>query len=87
MYEHWVMKIDLSKINFTVTNPDHPNVEKLNKTATKQECTGIAMIKIIQSTECLRKMYAEYLGDKTPEGEWLIIIITVYNSCKFFLQL
>lgn len=69
MYEPWVINIDLSTINFGVSDPDHPTVEKLSKTSTKQERTGMAMVKIIQSPDCLRKLYADYLGDKTPNGK------------------
>ena len=71
MYEPWVTNIDLSTITFTPTDPDHPNIEKIGKNSTKQARTGIAMIKIVQSVdECLRGMYADYLGDKAPDGTW-----------------
>lgn len=64
------MNIDLSTIKFTVTDPDHPNVEKLGKNSTKQARTGIAMIKIVQSAadDCLRGMFTDYLGDKALDG-------------------
>jgi hypothetical protein len=71
MYEPWVMDIDLSTINFTFTDPDHPNVEKLGKNSTKQARTGIAMIRIVQSVDdCFRGMSADYLGDKAQDGMW-----------------
>jgi hypothetical protein len=73
MYEPWVMNIDLSSIPTTpssLSDPDHPTVEKLSKTSTKQQRTGIAMITLIQSIkECPRKFFANYLGDTTPDGE------------------
>jgi len=69
MYEPWVMTIDLSTIDFPITDPDHPNVEKLTKFSTKQARTGIAMTRITQSRkECLRAMFADYLGDDSPDG-------------------
>jgi hypothetical protein len=69
MYEPWVMNIDLSTIKFNFIDPDHPNVEKLGKNSTKQTRTGIAMIRIIQSVDdCFRGEYADYLGDKAPDG-------------------
>jgi len=43
MYEPWALNIDLSIINFNVSDPDHPNVEKLTKISTKQARTGIVM--------------------------------------------
>jgi superfamily II DNA helicase RecQ len=76
MYEPWVTKIDLSTIAVSSSDPDHPIVEKLSKTSSKQERTGIAMVKIIQSTECPRKMFADYPGDKTPDGTILFLIIS-----------
>jgi hypothetical protein len=66
------MNIDLSTIQFTITDPDHPNVEKLGKNSTKQARTGIAMVKIIQSANCFRGMFADYLGDKALDGMWPI---------------
>lgn len=69
MYEPWVMTIDLSAIDFHITDPDHPNIAKLTKFSTKQERTGIAMIRITQShTKCLREMFADYLIDDSPDG-------------------
>jgi hypothetical protein len=79
MYESWVKNIDLSTIQFTATDPDHPNVEKLGKNSTKQARTGIAMIKIVQSADdCLRGMFTDYLGDKALDGTSpnLLIVIT-----------
>jgi len=72
MYEPWVMNIDLSSIPITFgqTDPDHPTVEKLTKTSTKQDRTGIAMTTLIQSvSDCPRKFFANYLGDETPDGK------------------
>lgn len=63
------MTIDLSAIDFVVTDPDQPNVAKLTKSSTKQARTGIAMIRIVQSQkECTRAMFANYLTDDSPEG-------------------
>jgi len=73
MYEPWVMDIDLSVVDVTlaVSDPDHPTVAKLSKTSNKKERTGMAMIKIIQSKDCPRGMYAQYLGDESPDGKSL----------------
>ena len=62
------MNVDLSTIKFAITDPDHPNIENLGKHSTKQACTAITMIKIIQSTDCFRGMFADYLGDKALDG-------------------
>jgi len=79
MYEPWVMNIDLSNIKFNVSDPDHPTVEKLSKTSNKQERTGIGVLKIIQSADCLRMMYANYLGDKTAECRCCLYIYWIMN--------
>jgi len=69
MYEPWVKTIDLSAIDFNITDPDHPNIAKLTKFSMKQAQTGIAMIQITQSLrECLRGMFADYLMDNSPDG-------------------
>ena len=69
------MNINLSTITFSISDPDHPTIEKLSKTSTKQERTGIAMLKIVQSPDCFRQMYADYLGDKSPNGELAVLIM------------
>lgn len=69
MYEPWVKNIDLSSIDFTISDPGHPNVANLNKTSNKQAQTGIAMVKVVQSPKCSRKFYANYLADESPDGK------------------
>lgn len=75
MYEPWLSKIDLSTISFSISDPDHPNVEQLCKNSTKQARTGIAIIKILQSTHCLRKMFVDYLGDEASDGRLTFFIV------------
>jgi ERCC4-related helicase len=73
MYEPWVKTIDIETVRVeTVSDPDHPNVPKLTIHSTKQARTGVAMIKVVQKTEeCLRKLFATYLNDQTPDGIYL----------------
>lgn len=72
MYEPWVMDIKISDEEITVSesmDPDYPNAGKLTKYSTKAERTGVTMIKVIHCTIlCLRRLWANYLGDKTAEG-------------------
>ena len=70
MYEPWVKSIDLAAVEVdTVSDPDHPTVLKLTAHSTKQERSGIAMVKTIQfEHECLRQLYAAYLKDTTLDG-------------------
>ncbi|KAF8256458.1 hypothetical protein EI94DRAFT_1646387, partial [Lactarius quietus] len=70
MYKPWVKTIDLAAVEVDMaSDPDHPTVLKLIDRSTKKECSGVAMIKIIQlEHECLHKLYASYLRDTTPDG-------------------
>jgi ERCC4-related helicase len=70
MYEPWVKTINLEAVTVeTVSDPNHPNIPKLTIHSTKQARTGVTMIKIIQRTEeCLRRLFATYLNDQTPDG-------------------
>ena len=71
MHEPWVQKIDCSVVDVdTLTDPDQPIVSKLSVHSTKQDRTGIAMIMIIQQDKkCLRELFANYLQDKSVDGE------------------
>ena len=89
MYEPWVRSIDLSTVEVdTVSDPDHPNVPKLTNQSTKQARTGVAMIKIIQlEQECLRRLFANYLGDVASDGMCLYLIcscaLILYETAAF----
>ncbi|KAF8272466.1 hypothetical protein EI94DRAFT_1796088 [Lactarius quietus] len=75
MYEPWVKSIDLAAVEVdTVSDPDHPTVPQLTDNLTKQERSGVAMIKTIQlEHECLRKLYATYLKDTAHDGTDVVI--------------
>jgi hypothetical protein len=46
-----VINTNLSIINFTTSDPDHPTIAKLDKTLRKPEQTTMGIIKIIQYTK------------------------------------
>ncbi len=71
MYKPCVIDVDLLALeNLSASDPDHPIVAKLSKISNKKEQTGVAMIKIVRlSKDCLHYMYAQYLGDETPDGK------------------
>lgn len=77
-------KIDCSAVDVdTLTDPDHPIVSKLSVHSTKQDCTGIGMIMIIQQDKkCLRELFANYLQDKSVDGE-LMSYCLILLSRKF----
>ncbi|KAF8257111.1 hypothetical protein EI94DRAFT_1709581 [Lactarius quietus] len=80
MYKPWVKTIDLAAAAMdTASDPDHPTVSKLTDRSTKKEHSGVAMIKIIQlEQQCLRKLYASYLSDTTPDE----IVLPIRNKRK-----
>jgi len=68
MYEPWVKEMDLTAINIDSMDPDYPNAGTLTKFSKKQARTGVAMIKCVCESACLRKTFADYLNDTTPHG-------------------
>ncbi|PPR02849.1 hypothetical protein CVT24_002327 [Panaeolus cyanescens] len=69
MYEPWVDEVDITTLVNDQLDPDHPFPKKLTPKSNKRERLGSAMIKIIQSdTTCLRRLFAGYLEDETPEA-------------------
>jgi len=70
MYESWVLDLDVSHVTAgqLKDDPDHPYFTGLKKNLTKKERAGIASIVCIQSPECIRQIFAEYLDDTTLEG-------------------
>lgn len=81
MYEPWVLDIDLSasgvEESVSALDPDYPHSGKLTKYSTKQQRTGRAMVSIVQSTTCIRKMFAEYLKDQSIEGMVINMIVCI----------
>jgi superfamily II DNA helicase RecQ len=70
MYEPWVKELDISKIpnKELQDSPDCPFSTVHKKSPTKQEHTSVQCIKTIQSRLCIRRNWALYLNDETPEG-------------------
>ncbi|KAF9525193.1 P-loop containing nucleoside triphosphate hydrolase protein [Crepidotus variabilis] len=79
LYEPWVLDINTSSLlDLSLIDPDYPNAGKLDKSSSKVARTGIAMIRMVQSTDCcIRTMWADYLGDKTPSA----LLFTAQYCC------
>jgi hypothetical protein len=70
MYEGWVEDLDISDITAEERqeDPDRTFFLSHKKNTTKKDRAGIASITCIQSEECIRRIFAVYLNDTTPEG-------------------
>jgi superfamily II DNA/RNA helicase len=68
LYEPWAVTADLSSFKRDLDDPDQP-LHMLTKTSKKPERTGVAMYRLIQSSDCIRRFFANYLHDITPTGE------------------
>lgn len=79
MYEPWVLDIDLSSSAEDPSDPDYPNAGKLTKHSTKRQRTGWAMVSIVQSQICLRKLFAQYLDDQSDEGMILFVKLLTWR--------
>ena len=67
LYEPWVMTADVSSFAEDLNDPDQP-LQAITKTSKKPERTGVAMYRLVQSSDCIRKFFARYLADNTPTG-------------------
>jgi hypothetical protein len=80
MYEPWVKDIDLTAPNVNcISDPDHPNTQKLTIHSKKRDRTGVAMLSIIQNEqECLRWLFANYLDDQSLNGIAYLLNIALF---------
>lgn len=71
LYEPWAKSesTGLSSLAQDLDDPDQP-LQTLTKTSKKPERTGVAMYRLIQSSDCIRRFFANYLRDGTSTGEF-----------------
>jgi hypothetical protein len=75
IFEKWVNEIDVSEVPSEELDedPDRPFDVSGKKYPTKMERTGIYSINMLQDTAtCIRKMFADYLGDRSLDGSCLV---------------
>ena len=72
MYEPWAVTL-VTEGSSDAVDPDRPFAGIIKKNSTKQDRTGLATLKFIQSSTCLRAFFARYLGDDSPTG-FLVIL-------------
>lgn len=65
LYEPWVKNTDISSLEKELNDPDQP-LQTLTKTSKKPERTGVAMYRLMQSDDCIRRFFAKYLCDDAP---------------------
>ena len=69
MVETWALELKLDGYGIKEgESPDKPYAGTLKKNSSKQDRTSMASLQFVQSDTCLRKSFAEYLGDHSPEG-------------------
>jgi hypothetical protein len=88
MYEDWVDDLDVSKVPLEELeeDPDRPFELAYKKFPTKLERTGIHSIRMLQiaNETCLRKIFADYLGDTSATGiEVSIDCVILFDGVLF----
>ncbi|KIK40440.1 hypothetical protein CY34DRAFT_24809 [Suillus luteus UH-Slu-Lm8-n1] len=66
MVEPWALELELTDKHDDINDPDKPYAGMIKKNSSKQDRTGCAVLRYIQSKTCLREFYAKYLYDETP---------------------
>ncbi|KAG1891422.1 P-loop containing nucleoside triphosphate hydrolase protein [Suillus subluteus] len=69
MVEPWALELELTDKHDDDNDPDKPYAGVIKKNSSKQDRTGCAVLRYIQSKMCLREFYAKYLRDETPAGD------------------
>jgi hypothetical protein len=68
-YEPWVHELDLNSFNEgDLSDPDRPRM-KLRPNSQHRERAPLSSVTLVRSKRCIRGHFAEYLGDKSSEGE------------------
>jgi hypothetical protein len=73
LYEPWALTAELSDPSSStdssqdIDDPDRP-LRAITKSSKKPERTGLAMYRLVQSSVCIRKIFADYLSDQTSTG-------------------
>ncbi len=83
-YESWVHDISLDEYkNGDISgDPDRPR-SNLKPNSRKQERAPYSSLKLVKSDECIRLLFAQYLGDKTPEGT---SVVYCFYHPQFLIQ-
>ena len=71
VFENWVNTVDVSEVpaDKLDEDPDRPFDVSGKKYPIKMEWTGIFSMSLLQDgTRCIRRMFADYLGDHSPNG-------------------
>ena len=78
-YEPWVHEVDLDSYNNgDISDPDRPRM-KLKPNSQHQERAPFSSMMLVRSKRCIRRHFAWYLADKSPEGAYIAVY---YISCS-----
>lgn len=73
------MTTDISAFAEDLDDLDQP-LQTITKTLKKPARTGVAMYRLVQSSNCIRKFFARYLADDTLTGMfWYFILHSIYS--------
>ena len=76
-FEAWALSINENEYTGDVLDPDRPRKD-LRISSRRIERAPLSGIRLVQSKPCLRRFYANYLDDKSPEGPYLFLTFCTY---------
>ena len=81
-YEPWVHELDLDSFNEgNLLDPDRLQA-KLRPNSQRQERAPFSSVTLVRKKRCIRRHFAEYLVDKSPEGEYSMVYCSIFHLIK-----
>src|SRR6266446_2858058 len=77
-FEAWALTINENEYTGDVLDPDRPRKD-LRISSRRAERAPLSGIQLVQSKTCLRRFYASYLNDTSPEGFFIFIFFFFAN--------
>ena len=81
-HEAWALDIQEEDYTGDINDPDRPQKD-LRSSSRRQERAPLSGIRLVQSSACIRRFYADYLDDKAPEGlrcHLVLRVVTLVHS-------
>ena len=90
MYEQWAKEVKLDAVS-DGDDPDRPFSFDNKKYGTKLARTGVFSYRLIQSTTCIRHLFAGYLQDNTADGmcnpQSIVLLLHYFPACSFITDI
>ena len=72
LYDPWVLEINKEEYTYgSPEDPDRPRKEQ-KETSPRRDRAPLSSLLLVQTLDCLRAFYANYLADNAPEGKFSI---------------